>query len=188
MCAHAHTHTYVQPNQFAIHPRLLQHRQSTALQSQNKACICLTLKLYTLCFTSYRKQDDCKLGLTAPALSRDSCQVQCWPHREDADPAELSGNSIRKRGCYHPWLPAHKPGPHLCRPLHACVILATRGARLKKTGFAAGNHTPVCTLTSFPVKLTPDACSTAGDLYGYLRSSWRRPSGGRHCCRWRACT
>ena len=54
-----------------------------------------------------------ELGLTAPALSRDSCQVQCWPHQEDADPAELSRNSIRKRGCYHPRLPAHKPGPHV---------------------------------------------------------------------------
>ena len=54
VCSRAHTHTCVQPNHFAIHPRLI-HRKSTALQSQNKACICLTLKLYTLCFTSYTK-------------------------------------------------------------------------------------------------------------------------------------
>ena len=114
--------------------------------------------------------------------------MQCWPHQEDADPAELSMNSIRKRGCYHPRLPAHKPGPHLCQPLHACIILATRGERVKNTGFAGGNHTPVCSPTSFPMKLAPNACSTAGDLYSYLRSSSRRPSGGRHCCRWRACT
>ena len=111
--AHTHTHIYVQPNHFAIHPKLILCCKSTTLQSENKACICLTLKLYTLLYILHKNKDDYRC-LTVPALSRDSCQVQCWPHQEDADPAELSRNSIRKRGCYHPWLPAHKPSPNLC--------------------------------------------------------------------------
>ena len=76
-----HTHTHVQPNHFAIHPRLI-HRKSTALQSQNKACICLTLKLYPLLYVVHENKMTAELSLPAPALSRDSCQCSAGHTRK----------------------------------------------------------------------------------------------------------
>ena len=57
-CSRAHTHVYVQPNHFAIHLKLIQHCKSTTLQFENKACICLTLKPYTLLYIVHKNKDD----------------------------------------------------------------------------------------------------------------------------------